>query len=275
MGRGKTLTTKEMAEIDLLVEMNWSYRKIANKLHRSDFVVRNYCKNKEEYGKNRVGRTKFATTKRENRRILKEASNSMSTARLIKDRLKVGASLRTVQRLIKKSPFIKRRKLRRKPNLKPHHKIARMAFAENHIEWTQAWKNVVFTDEKKFNLDGPDGFQYYFHDLRKEERCLMRRQHGGGSVMAWGAITSKGVLDLVILDGIQTAAKYLKLLKEQKLKMTEVLEQQSFIFQQDNAAIHTAKVVKEWFQSENMNVCLISGPQYYRKCVGMAFSSFV
>lgn len=71
-------------------------------------------------------------------------------------------------------------------------------------------------ERRIFNLDDPDGFNFYFHDLRKENNNhLVRRQHGGGSVMIWGALTSKGLLDLVVLNGIQRSTNYLKLLKEQ------------------------------------------------------------
>ncbi|KRT85171.1 hypothetical protein AMK59_404 [Oryctes borbonicus] len=52
----------------------------------------------------------------------------------------------------------------------------------------------------KFNLDKPDGFQYYFHDLRLAERLLSRRHSGVGSVMVWGAISSRGIVGLEILE---------------------------------------------------------------------------
>ena len=58
------------------------------------------------------------------------------------------------------------------------------------------WRTVVFTDEKKFNLDGPDGYHYYFHDLRKDKRFLNRRHSREGGVMVWGAITYYGTIDL-------------------------------------------------------------------------------
>ncbi|GJQ87195.1 hypothetical protein Trydic_g12547 [Trypoxylus dichotomus] len=45
------------------------------------------------------------------------------------------------------------------------------------------WKKVVFTDEKRFSPDEPDGFQHYCHDLRKEPKVISRRSQGGGGVM--------------------------------------------------------------------------------------------
>ena len=41
---------------------------------------------------------------------------------------------------------------------------------------------------KRFSLDGPGRFQYYFHDIRKETMSAIRRQMGGGSVMVWTSV---------------------------------------------------------------------------------------
>nr|CCA25872.1 protein Y6B3B.8 putative [Albugo laibachii Nc14] len=65
-------------------------------------------------------------------------------------------------------------------------------WAEANVDRRAGWDRVVFSDEEKFNLDGPDGFKYYWRDLRKEEDILSRRQSGGGSVMIWAAFSTCG-----------------------------------------------------------------------------------
>ena len=40
-------------------------------------------------------------------------------------------------------------------------------------------------------VDGPDGFDYYWHDLRKEKLIFSKRQQGGGGVMIWGLSVQK------------------------------------------------------------------------------------
>ncbi|KAG2942035.1 hypothetical protein PC117_g9961 [Phytophthora cactorum] len=72
------------------------------------------------------------------------------------------------------------------PVLTKHHKANRLKWAREKVTWDAAkWSQVVFSGEKKFNLDGPDGLQFYWHDLRFETQIYSRRQSGGGSVMVW------------------------------------------------------------------------------------------
>ena len=84
----------------------------------------------------------------------------------------------------------------------PRHEVAREAWARQKVTWNPAdWRNVVWSDEKKFNLDGPDGFAYYWHDLRTERRIFSKRQQDGNSIMAWGAFFGSNKCELVVLSG--------------------------------------------------------------------------
>ena len=67
------------------------------------------------------------------------------------------------------------------------HKTRRVAWARQHMTWKAEWKQLglLFSDEKKLNVDGPDSAAYYWHDLRKEERIFSKLQQGGQSLMVW------------------------------------------------------------------------------------------
>ena len=44
---------------------------------------------------------------------------------------------------------------------------------------------MIFTDEERFNLEGPDGLHCYYHDLRKEQQLPSRRSMGGDGITIW------------------------------------------------------------------------------------------
>ncbi|RCN51148.1 hypothetical protein ANCCAN_02713 [Ancylostoma caninum] len=55
-------------------------------------------------------------------------------------------------------------------------------------------REVIFSDENKFNLDDLDRCRHYWRDFRKEPLMLSRRTFGGGSLMNWAAFRKSGKL---------------------------------------------------------------------------------
>ena len=43
---------------------------------------------------------------------------------------------------------------------------------QKYINWTTEWTKVVFANEKKVNFDGPNGLNYYWHDLKKNQNSI-------------------------------------------------------------------------------------------------------
>lgn len=119
------------------------------------------------------------------------------------------------------------------------------------MSWVGEWNKVIFSDEKKVNLDGPDGFRYYFHDLRKEEKFLSKRKMGGGSIMVWAPIGFLNKGEITFLPRRVNAEAYKNILEEAKIEFLGMAGE-NYIFQQDNAPVHNARTIKSWFQDHNI-----------------------
>ena len=76
---------------------------------------------------------------------------------------------------------------------------------------------------------------------------------GQDGVMVWGCFTKHGLGPLVRLDGRITAKDYIAVLRNHLIPYINTLEdKENTIFQEDNAPIHTARVVKSWKEENNV-----------------------
>ncbi|KAJ4450072.1 hypothetical protein ANN_01479, partial [Periplaneta americana] len=73
---------------------------------------------------------------------------------------------------------LKYKKRKTQPRLTIHHKQRRVDWVKEHVVWKEEWKHVIFSDKNNFNLDGPDDWAYYWHELRKDEEVFSKRQSG-------------------------------------------------------------------------------------------------
>uniref|UniRef100_A0A915CR11 Transposase Tc1-like domain-containing protein n=1 Tax=Ditylenchus dipsaci TaxID=166011 RepID=A0A915CR11_9BILA len=135
---------------------------------KSALLIDRFVKNPQQYGRKKHTGRKPKISPRMQRRIISRSSNSTMSINQIRADLGIKESKTTVWRVVDNNRT-----------------LDRLEFARLHMSWTHEWESVIFSDEKKFNLDGPDGFSYYWRDLRKEPRFFSKRNFGGGSVMVW------------------------------------------------------------------------------------------
>ena len=76
-------------------------------------------------------------------------------------------------------------------------------------------ETILFSDEKKFNLDGRDVFKHYWHDLRKELKYYSKHTSSGGSVMVWAAVGHCGKTEIVFQNGKLNSKKYQQMIELQ------------------------------------------------------------
>jgi len=252
MPRGKSLTGYERGRIDQLAADGTSEREIASALGRSKTVVHNYLHNPEVYGTaKRPGRPpKLSQTTK--RRLLRAAHTGKFSSKQLADNLDLHISSSRVRQLLADCPTLKFKKRKRTPKLTPAHKRARLEWARKCQTWRAKWRKIVWSDEKKFSLDGPDGFQYYWHDLRRDEEIYSTRQNGGGSVMIWAAFSSGGKSTLAFLRGRQNSEAYTHTLEQHLLPFTTATHAAGCIYQQDNASIHVSRHSTAWLREHNI-----------------------
>ena len=251
MGLAKELTEREKRVILALRRKKMKLQEIADVVNRHVSSVHRVVK---------AGITQKAPSKRGSKKkigertrrvIIRQAKLGSGGAKKLKAALQLPAGVRTIQRYISQAPGMKFKKIRRGPMLLPRHRSARRIWADEHDGLDDFWwSNVMFSDEKKWNMDGPDGYRHWV-DTRATQPVHVRRHTGGGSVMIWGGFCGGKKTTLKFLNGRVNLVVYVQTLEDH---LQPSFDAETQIVQQDNASSHTSRFTKSWLQREGIEV---------------------
>nr|CCA20316.1 Transposable element Tc3 transposase putative [Albugo laibachii Nc14] len=130
-------------------------------MNRSAKVVSNFLRDPDAYGtRYKPGRDR-ALTERGRRHLFGETKKTGSCAKTLQKSLQLDASVRITQRELQNNDLFEYVKRNHTPNMTPKHKKKRIEWAKTMLKKQTDWRSITFSDEEKFNLDGPDGLQKY------------------------------------------------------------------------------------------------------------------
>ncbi|KAK1935345.1 Transposable element Tc3 transposase [Phytophthora citrophthora] len=255
MGRGTALSDEEKGKIKGLYEAGFSEREIERRVGRARGAVHRVLFGVDKERK-KPGPA-AALTERQTRLLLRTAAKDDFSARQLKSELSLSASVRTIQRVLADVDRLIYTKMDNTLPLSAEDKVAREEWAWARIFNTDScgpWDSIIFSDEKKWNHDGPDGFQIYWRDIRRPPRQTKRRQAGGGSVMVWEGFSAAGKTKLAVLYGKQNSDDYVYTMSEYLLPFAHLHYGTDFVYQQDGASIHRSKRTTEFLKEQDVRV---------------------
>lgn len=241
-----------ISEIDKIIKFSKEGKnpyQISKLISRSPVTIAKYLKSPSEYGKGilRSGR-KPKLCERDKRQVVKDIGFKNMSLREAARVSTTGVSHVTIWRCIASSN-LKYEKMLRAPTLTKCHKVMRLKFAkETILKGERFWTKIVFSDEKRFCLEGPDHCRYYWHDIRTEKLVYPKNAFSTG-IMVWAAISNNGFKAMDFINGTINALKYQNILRE---NLVQHWDSSEMIFQQDNATAHKAKTTLKWFQDHSI-----------------------
>jgi len=177
--------------------------------------------------------------------------NTRITSTTLMDTVNVSLSKRTVQRFLSREGYSYLNS-KKKIMLTDPQKVSRMEICKKWLIEGASSRKIAFTDETRYNLDGPDNDKSWQHPKYRREKPM--RQQGGGSIMIWGMLMPSGQLQCQEVKGNLNAAGYIAILKEVLVPTMESLYDDDWLLQQDNASSHTATKTQQFLESRGIHV---------------------
>jgi transposase len=173
------------------------------------------------------------------------------TAPKLLSRTTVDVSISTVQRFLRREG-LKYTNPQTRILLSAAHKAKRHEMCQKWLTAGEASRNIIFTDEARFSLDGPDCIKSWQSAHRRKIRPM--RQQGGGGVMIWGMLFPSGHLHLQEVKGNLDSRKYCLLLDSFAFPRLREEYDSDFILQQDNAPPHVSEATQLFLEERGISV---------------------
>lgn len=232
-----------------------SYNEIASNLKISKQSARNLCVYKCRKPSLKRG-PKFKIDSKAKLRIKREISYlknegmKVNSPKLIRN-CNLNVSKWTCQRYMKRVNY-KYTTCQKKLVLSKKHREERIKLITKWISSNHLWEKTIFSDEKRFSLDGPDDWRTY---VAKEDKCIrQKRQCNGGGIMIWLMVMPNGLLCHKVIQGKFKSHDYINLLKQTVVPIVKLNFENNFYFQEDNCMVHKAKDVKDFWKRSNIKV---------------------
>lgn len=263
-------TTERAAQVVTLLQQGLSQREVARALHMSQSAVSRVNRRYQESGifhRRRGSGRRSSTSERDDRFIVhislrNRALTSVQIQQELRETRGVDVSSSTVRRRLRAANLTPKRPAKC-PKLTRAHRVARLRFAREHVDWTnEQWSSVLFTDESRVCLHGSDRRQRVYRrpGERFVECCIAENvSFGGGSCMVWAGISIDAKTDLVFIEtgrrtGGLTADRYIEEILEPYVVPYVGFVGETFILMQDNARPHSAASVRQYLQEVAIRV---------------------
>jgi transposase len=183
-------------------------------------------------------------------RELKE-SNTRITSTSLLNKAHVKVSNRTVMRFLKNDGY-QYLNSKKEIALTEAHRAARVSHCKKWLLQGVPSRNLVFTDETRFRLDGPDNDMSWQQPTSRRKRPM--RQQGGGGIMIWGMLLPTGELRYREVRGTLNSKRYIQLLREFALPSVEADFGVDWLLQQDNAPAHASEATQIFLEEKGVEL---------------------
>jgi transposase len=197
-------------------------------------------------------------------RILRK--NPKITWRELLKESNLNVSKSTYYRMLKRHN-IKKWLAAKRPKLTDIHAEKRLQWALEHRDWSiDQWKAIIWSDECTVERGAGKRQEWVFRTrLQRYDRDKIQAYHKGKdiSIMVWAAFWGSGRSEILRVPfdpesqrGGASSHSYLGMLKE----IIPTIWEPGLIFMQDNASIHTAKIVRDWL--DELGIPVMEWPAY-------------